>query len=139
MVLLLKLSIQCIGITLIQVNQSRFRNAVLDLPKAPAGSLQNHVGGAIPFLGKNDSCTEDAGFYYYRDKNGNEIDLIMIRNGKLTLIECKAGMTYDSTDVKAFERLSHSNYEVGPSCLICLTEKAYPLKKDVYALPVTSI
>ena len=83
--------------------------------------------------------TEDAGFYYYRDKNGNEIDLIMIRNGKLTLIECKAGMTYDSTDVKAFERLSHSNYEVGPSCLICLTEKAYPLKKDVYALPVTSI
>ena len=83
--------------------------------------------------------TEDAGFYYYRDKNGNEIDLIMVRDGKLTLIECKAGMTYDPTDVKAFERLSHSNYEVGPSCLICLTEKAYPLKKDVYALPVTSI
>ena len=83
--------------------------------------------------------TEDAGFYYYRDKNGNEIDLIMVRDGKLTLIECKAGMTYNSTDVKAFERLSHSNYEVGPSCLICLTEKAYPLKKDVYALPVTSI
>jgi predicted AAA+ superfamily ATPase len=82
---------------------------------------------------------EDAGFYYYRDKNGNEIDLVMVREGKMTLIECKAGMTYDSADVKAFSRLEHSNYGVGPSCLICMTEKAYPLKDGVYALPVTSI
>jgi len=83
--------------------------------------------------------TEDAGFYYYRDKNGNEIDLVMLRDGKLTLIECKAGTRYDSTDVKAFGKLEHSNYEIGLSCLICLTEKAYPLKDGVYALPITSI
>ncbi len=63
----------------------------------------------------------------------------MVRNGKLTLIECKAGISYDSGDVKAFGRLERSNYEVGPSCLICLTEKAYPLKEGVYALPITSI
>ena len=83
--------------------------------------------------------TEDAGFHHFRDKNGNEIDLVMVRNGKLTLIECKAGISYDSGDVKAFGRLERSNYEVGPSCLICLTEKAYPLKEGVYALPITSI
>ena len=83
--------------------------------------------------------TEHAGFYYFRDKNGNEVDLVMVRDGKLTLIECKAGMTYTASDVKAFGRLEHSNYEIGPSCIICLTEKAYPLKENVYALPVTSI
>ena len=82
---------------------------------------------------------ENAGFYYFRDKNGNEIDLVMVKNGKLTLIECKAGMSFGASDVSAFSRLEHSNYELGPSCIICLTDKAYPLKDGVYALPVTSI
>ena len=82
---------------------------------------------------------EDAGFYHYRDKNGNEIDLIMVKGGKLSLIECKAGMAFHSSDVSAFSRLEHSNYEIGPSCIICMTEKAYPLKEGVYAIPMTSI
>lgn len=83
--------------------------------------------------------TEEAGFYYYRDSENNEVDFIILRDAKLTLVECKAGMTYHSADVKAFSRLDKSDYEVGPSCLICLSEKAYPLKPGVYALPITSI
>lgn len=83
--------------------------------------------------------TEEAGFYYYRDSQNNEIDLIILRNAELSLIECKAGMSYDSTDVKAFSRLERSDYKVGQSCLICLSEKAYPLKPGVYALPISSI
>lgn len=83
--------------------------------------------------------TEEAGFYYYRDSSKNEIDLLILRNATLSLVECKAGMTYGSTDVKAFSRLDKSDYAVGPSCLICLTEKAYPLRPGVYALPISSI
>lgn len=83
--------------------------------------------------------TEEAGFYYYRDSENNEIDLIILRDAKLSLIECKTGMTYDSTDVKAFSKMDRSEYEVGPSCIICLTEKAYPLKNGIYALPISSI
>lgn len=83
--------------------------------------------------------TEEAGFYYYRDSQKHEIDLLILRDGRLSLIECKAGMTYDSTDVKAFSRLEKSDYEVGPSCIICLTDRAYPLKPGVYALPISSI
>ena len=83
--------------------------------------------------------TEEAGFYYYRDAEKREVDLLILRNARLSLIECKAGMTYDSTDVRAFSRLDKSDYEVGPSCLICLTDRAYPLKPGVYALPISSI
>ncbi len=83
--------------------------------------------------------TEEAGFFYYRDSEGHEVDLVMLRDGILTLIECKAGMTYDSTDVKAFSRLERSDHDIGPSCIICLTERAYPLKEGVYALPLSSI
>lgn len=80
----------------------------------------------------------NTGFHYFRDQ-GNEIDLVMVSDGKLTLVECKSGMTYDAKDVRAFDRLDRSLLKVGPSCLVCLTEKMYPLRKDVYALPVTSI
>ncbi len=32
--------------------------------------------------------------YYYRDSNQNEIDLILLENGKLTLIEIKRGSEF---------------------------------------------
>jgi uncharacterized protein len=80
----------------------------------------------------------NTGFSYYRDQSG-EIDLVMLRDGKLTLVECKSGITYDAKDVKSFERMDRSLYEIGPSCIICLTEKMYVLKENVYALPFTSI
>lgn len=83
--------------------------------------------------------SEKAGFSYYRDSNGNEVDLVILRDGVLTLVECKAGMTYDSGDVRSFSRLEGSDYAVGPSCILCLTEKAYPIKDGVYALPISSI
>lgn len=81
----------------------------------------------------------DAGFYYYRDSQMNEIDLVILKNGRLTLIECKSGITYSSSDVKAFDKMEHSDYEVGPSCIICPTDKPYPIRDGVYALPITSI
>lgn len=82
---------------------------------------------------------EAAGFFYYRDPANNEVDPIIQRNGRLHLIECKSGITYGSGDVKAFSRPDRSNFEIGISGLVCLTEKVYPIKKDVYAFPVTSI
>jgi len=82
---------------------------------------------------------EGAGFFYYRDSQMNEIDLIIQTDGKLSLIECKSGMKYDASAVKAFGRMGTSDYENGGSCLICLTDKAYPLKEEVYALPLTAI
>ena len=76
---------------------------------------------------------------FQKDSNGNEVDLVILRDGVLTLVECKAGMTYDSGDVRSFSRLEGSDYAVGPSCILCLTEKAYPIKDGVYALPISSI
>ena len=84
------------------------------------------------------NCVE-WGFHYYRDSEGNEVDLVMLGNGTVNLVECKSGMTYDSGDVKAFARIRKSDYTVGPSCILCLTESAYPIKEGVYALPISSI
>lgn len=114
---------------------------VADAPSLRAGYLrgpmvETYIINEIMKSHRNNG--KNTGFHYFRDQS-NEIDLVMAADGILTLAECKSGMTYDANDVKAFDRLSCSLLKIGPSCLICLTEKMYPLKKDVYALPVTSI
>lgn len=85
------------------------------------------------------NTSKSAAFYYYRDSRQNEIDLIIHRNGRLHLVECKSGATYDAGDVKAFSRLEGSEFEVGDSCIVCLAEEPYPIREGVYALPVSSI
>ncbi|MDO5862556.1 MAG: ATP-binding protein, partial [Thermoplasmata archaeon] len=82
---------------------------------------------------------EPGNFYYFRDKNMNEIDLIIVKDGKMHLIECKTGMMFTKEDVKSFDKVSHAEYEIGPSCIVCLTDRAYSVKEGVRVLPVTSI
>ena len=82
---------------------------------------------------------ENAAFYYYRSSGGNEVDLLIQRNGEINLIECKGGIETNASDVNAFGRLGETKDRIGPSCIVCMTETPYPVKKDVYAIPVTSI
>ena len=78
-------------------------------------------------------------FYYYRDKNQNEIDLVILENGKLHFVECKTGVSFNKSSIKSFKQLSSSNYQIGLSCIICNTPSIYTIDKDIYALPITSI
>lgn len=79
-------------------------------------------------------------FYYYRDNNQNEIDLIILYKGALTLVECKSGVSYKLSDVKAFKIIEEfTNYKVFGKCIICNTDKPYALGNEVYALPLSAI
>lgn len=82
---------------------------------------------------------ENAAFYYYRSSDGNEVDLLIQRNGEINLIECKGGIDVGASDVRSFSRLGDTKDRVGPSCVICMTERPYPVKDEIYAIPVTSI
>ena len=86
---------------------------------------------------KNNGIVEN--FYYYRDKNQNEIDLVISDGGVLHLIECKSGYDYSKKDVKSFARLSNSNYELGNSFVICNTSSIYTIDDKIYAIPISSI
>ncbi len=81
----------------------------------------------------------DPPFYYYRDSNDTEIDLVMVRNGEVSLIECKSGTQFGWDDIKAVVRGIPTQYPITGRAMLCLTEKVYPIKEGVYALPVTSI
>lgn len=77
--------------------------------------------------------------FYYRDSNQNEIDLVILENGELSLIECKSGASFSLKDVSSFKQLSSSSYKIGKSCIISSSEKVYPLSEDIFVLPVSSI
>ena len=78
-------------------------------------------------------------FFFYRDNNQNEIDLVYVDQGTLHFVECKSGVDYSPKDIKAFKQLANSAYPIGASCVVCNTPTFYSIAKGVYALPITSI
>lgn len=79
-------------------------------------------------------------FYYYRDNNQNEIDLMILYKGELTLIECKSGVSYKMSDVKTFKIIEQfTKYKIGGKCIICNTDNVYTIGDDVFVLPISSI
>ena len=77
--------------------------------------------------------------YYYRDSNGNEVDVVIVRKGGISLIECKSGSEFGWSDIKTIQRGISSQYPINGRCVLCLAEKAYPINDSVYAIPFTAI
>ncbi len=86
---------------------------------------------------ENNNCSAE--FYYYRDSEQNEIDLIIQQNGTLSFIEIKSGMKFSKNDVKAFNKLSKSKYKISESAIMCLTESIYKIDDNIYVLPINVI
>lgn len=99
--------------------------------------VETYIVNEIKKNFRNNGIKEN--FYYYRDNNQNEIDLVILDNGILHFIECKSGIEYSKEDVKAFKQLKESNYQIGDSFIICNTPTIYKIDDNVYALPITSI
>lgn len=74
--------------------------------------------------------------YYYRDSEQNEIVLVLLSDAELTLDKIKKGVSFKLSDVSAFQLLERSKYKVKESCIICNTEKNYPLKDDIFVMSV---
>lgn len=79
---------------------------------------------------------EDKNMFFYRDNNQNEIDLILLRDGKLDFVECKSGKKFTRENIKAFSQLKNTSFEIGGQCIVCTAEEAYRISSNVYAYPV---
>ena len=79
-------------------------------------------------------------FYYYRDIDQKEIDLVMLDKGILHFVECKSGVSYSKKDVLAFNKLAgYTSLEIGNGCIVCATDNVYSIDANVYAIPFGSI
>ncbi|GHT10589.1 ATPase [Bacteroidia bacterium] len=76
--------------------------------------------------------------YFFRDEKGNEIDLLIYRDGRYYPIEIKKHATPYFTDISAF-KIFNKIEETVAGCEICLTSKVQPLAPNVMAMSVWNI
>ena len=115
---------------------------VLDVQSLVAGYLKGPMAETFlvnEVLKTYRNAKLDSPFYYYRDSNDTEIDLVLIKDGQVSLIECKSATQFGWNDIKAIVKGIPTQYPITARGVLCLTEKMYPIREGVYALPVTSI
>ena len=75
--------------------------------------------------------------YYYRDKDGQEIDLLIEENGKLYPVEIKRKSTPDKGDIKHFDVITNIlKKSRGEGAVVCAANTHLPLSDDVTVIPV---
>lgn len=74
--------------------------------------------------------------YYYRDKDGREIDFVFEQDQTLFPIEVKRSATPRRDWVRAFSALERLGKPVGEGGVICLCEEPTPLGRGTTAIPV---
>lgn len=82
---------------------------------------------------------ETPNFYYYRDKDKNEIDLVIERNGKIYPVEFKKAATVSKADIKHFNKLSDLKTPVGTGTLISLYPDSILIKDTVKTIPAFAL
>lgn len=68
-----------------------------------------------------------APFYYYRDKDQKEIDLLIVEDGTIYPPEFKKTASPNKEDVRHFQILKKLNTPIGPGGVVCLAEQSLPL------------
>lgn len=78
-------------------------------------------------------------FYFYRDKEQHEIDLILQYNGELHPVEIKRSANPDLSMVKSFSYLNRTGTKTGSGAVICLYQNLLPLNKDIISIPAGTL
>ncbi len=73
--------------------------------------------------------------YYYRDRDGTEIDLVFEADGTLYPVEIKLGAGPKKDWIRSFRALKNLNLPVGPGAALCLARDSLPLDRETTAVP----
>jgi predicted AAA+ superfamily ATPase len=78
-------------------------------------------------------------FYYYRDKDQKEVDLLIIQDGTIFPLEFKKTASPDKHDIRHFSVLEKFGMPVGMGGVICLAGQALPLSEKAWSMPASLI
>ena len=79
-------------------------------------------------------------FYFLRDANGREIDLLIFQNNTLFPLEIKQHTASSLKDIKHFSMITElKNVNVGEGGVICLSKDILPLKDNHKIIPLWAI
>ncbi len=78
-------------------------------------------------------------FYFYRDKDKREIDLLVVADGVVSPVEIKKTASPDHDDIRHFRALGTLGMPVGHGGLVCLASDSIPLSDQVVSVPVGAL
>ena len=99
--------------------------------------LENYVVSEI--IKTYSNSAKDCLLHYYRDKNSNEIELIMESDGQLHPIEIKKSINPPIQITRAFKLLDKASVPRGTGAIICLRETLSAIDSSTYIVPVWMI
>lgn len=99
--------------------------------------LENYVVSEIIKTYHNN--TKDCLLWYYRDKNSNEIDLVIESDGMLHPIEIKRTASPGSELIKPFRLLDKASVPRGKGAVICMRETMSAVDSDNFIVPIWMI
>jgi predicted AAA+ superfamily ATPase len=79
---------------------------------------------------------KEPAIYFYRDKDGKEVDVVLEENGKLYPVEIKKRSNPGKTDTAVFSILKRFGKEIGEGGVICSAPTYLPLSENAFAVPV---
>jgi predicted AAA+ superfamily ATPase len=79
---------------------------------------------------------QNAQFYFYRDKEKNEVDLLIAYDGAFYPVEVKRSAAPKEDDVRHFRLLDKLGLKKGKGAVVCMYENLLPLNKEVTIVPV---
>ena len=75
-------------------------------------------------------------FYFYRDRDQKEVDLLIEQDGVLYPLEFKKSARPGQSAVKHFGVLNKLDLPIGPGGVLCMSEKIVPITRQASAIPV---
>jgi predicted AAA+ superfamily ATPase len=86
-------------------------------------------------------ATSGSSLWFYRDKNGTEVDFVIIQGAEVTLFECKWSELPVKQDAAGllkvgsyFKEKKPIPFEVKQNFIVCRTETPFPIAHDVTAI-----
>lgn len=78
-------------------------------------------------------------FYFFRDKDQQEIDLLIVQDDTLYPLEFKKTASPGRDAVRPFQALERLKLRVGQGGVICLCPQSLPLTDSFFSIPVSAI
>jgi len=86
------------------------------------------IGEIIKSWTNKEGVTPNMNFFFFRDKDGNEIDLLIKRGDTLYPIEMKKHISCDKNDITAFKQLDKiPDMKRGEGCVVCMADDIFPI------------
>ena len=99
--------------------------------------LENYTVGEIRKTWQN--CAKECLMHYYRDKDTNEIDMVIESDGELHPLEIKKSTNPGTELASAFRILDKGSVPRGAGAILCLREELSAIDRNTFILPIWMI